>query len=359
MDYQPSAATIPRNGNNLLPPVKLRAHGRNTTELPVIVSLFCGAGGLDLGFKREGFKIGVAFDISPAAIKTHKRNFPQSAAHVADLTKLRPSGVLRYVLEAISAGTRIGIIGGPPCQGFSRANVSGKSADPRNELPRLYVRIVRKLQQAYRVEFVVFENVMGMRDVKHAPKYEGLVRGLRRRGLHVAEQELCALDFGVPQMRRRIILAAMAKGTTVPNLQPRRRSGTKSVREAIGALAAPAFFARDLTAKQIPVHPNHWTMNPKSPRFKGKKSGRSARSFKQLSWDKPSPTIAFGHREIHVHPNGRRRLSIFEAMLLQGFPRTFVLEGNLSEQVEQVSNAVPPPLARSVASAFRRALQRN
>src|SRR5260221_6604378 len=158
-------------------------------------------------------------------------------------------------------------------------------------------------------------------------------------------------------MRRRIILAAMAKGVTVPNLQPRRRRGTKNVREAIGALAAPAFFARGLTPEEIPVHPNHWTMNPKSPRFKGKKSSHTARSFKQLSWDKPSPTIAFGHREIHIHPDGRRRLSIFEAMLLQGFPESFVLEGNLSEQVEQVSNAVPPPLARSVASAFRRAFE--
>jgi DNA (cytosine-5)-methyltransferase 1 len=265
--------------------------------------------------------------------------------------------VLQKVLEVIPRNARIGIIGGPPCQGFSRANVKGKAADPRNELPKLYVRIVRKLQRAYRVEFVVFENVLGMRDKKHAAKYNALVRGLCRLGLDVAEQELCALDYGVPQLRRRVILAAMAKGASVPNLRPRRRSGTGNVKEAIGGLSAPVFFAHGLTGDEIPIHPNHWTMNPKSPRFKGRGTGRPTRSFKRLSWNKPSPTIAFGHREIHVHPNGRRRLSIFEAMLLQGFPKTFVLEGNLSEQVEQISNAVPPPLARSVASAFRRALQ--
>ena len=86
-------------------------------------------------------------------------------------------------------------------------------------------------------------------------------------------------------------------------------------------------------------------------------SDQTGRSFRRLKWDQPSPTVAYGHREIHVHPSGRRRLSIYEAMLLQGFPDEFVLEGNLSAQVEQVSNAVPPPLARSLATAIKEALQ--
>jgi DNA (cytosine-5)-methyltransferase 1 len=106
------------------------------------------------------------------------------------------------------------------------------------------------------------------------------------------------------------------------------------------------------------VHPNHWTMQPKSTRFQNPEAhAGNGRSFKRLKWDEASPTIAFGHREIHVHPNGRRRLSIFEALLLQGFPPSFVLEGNLSEQVEQVSNAVPPAMARSLANALKLALQ--
>jgi DNA (cytosine-5)-methyltransferase 1 len=98
-------------------------------------------------------------------------------------------------------------------------------------------------------------------------------------------------------------------------------------------------------------------MQPKSHRFTNPEAiNGGGRSFRRLKWDAPSPTVAFGHREIHVHPEGRRRLSIYEAMLLQGFPEGFVLEGNLSEQVAQISNAVPPPLARSVAAAVRRAL---
>ncbi|HEV2618664.1 MAG TPA: DNA cytosine methyltransferase [Acidobacteriaceae bacterium] len=354
MDYERISASASQcaKGGGREPACGQRAQA----ALPSVVSLFCGAGGLDLGFMQEGFKIRAAFDISPAAIRTHRRNFAGAAGHVADLVALGPAGVQRRILETIPPGTRIGIIGGPPCQGFSRANVNASSSDPRNELPNLYLKIIRRLQQSHSVEFVVFENVLGIRDAKHAEKYKALVRGLRRLNLHVAEQTLCALDFGVPQLRKRIVLAAMAKGAALPDLQPRRRPGLKSVREAIGGLEEPAFFVKDIDREAIPEHPNHWTMNPRSARFRGHKAGRPARSFKQLSWDRPSPTIAFGNREIHVHPNGRRRLSIFEAMLLQGFPRTFVLEGNLSEQVQQVSNAVPPPLARSIASAFRRAL---
>jgi DNA (cytosine-5)-methyltransferase 1 len=341
------------------PPLQAKPQFETEPRLPIIVSLFSGAGGLDLGFKQEGFEIGIAFDIASASIRTHKRNFPKSVAISGDLTQLRPSGVLGHVMSAIPIGSRIGIIGGPPCQGFSRANVGSKEKDPRNELPKLYVRIVRALQRAYRVEFVVFENVLGIRDVKHAHKYKNLVRGLRRLNLHVSEQELYALEFGVPQIRRRIVLAGVPKTASIPNLRPRRRTGAKSVRDAIGGLPPPVFFSRDLTAEDIPFHPNHWTMNPLSPRFQRGAKKPEARSFKRLSWSKPCPTIAFGHREIHVHPTGRRRLSIFEAMLLQGFPKTFVLEGNLSEQVEQVSNAVPPPLARSLASALRRELAKR
>jgi len=359
MDYQsPSSTRHTQRGDRLVTGRRVDGDADGRSQLPKIVSLFSGAGGLDLGFQEEGFEIEIAFDISPAAIKTHKRNFPKAAGVADDLTTLGPAGVLKNVLSAIPPGTRIGIIGGPPCQGFSRANVSAKASDPRNELPKLYVKIIRKLQTAYSVDFVVFENVLGMRDAKHATKYKGLVRGLKGLGFHVSEQELCALDFGVPQARKRVVLAAVANGATTPNLRPRRRTGSANVREAIGALPAPVFFSRDLTAKDIPEHPNHWTMNPRSPRFTLGMNGREGRSFKLLAWDKPSPTIAFGHREIHVHPNGSRRLSILEAMLLQGFTKEFVLEGNLSEQVEQVSNAVPPPLARSLASAIRRCLQK-
>ena len=325
--------------------------------LPKIVSLFSGAGGLDLGFKDAGFTISVAIDAAEAAIRTHKKNFPRTKAVVGDLIKLRPQGVLEHVRKKLVPGQRIAVIGGPPCQGFSRANTGSVSNDPRNRLPKLYLEIVEELQRLYTVEFIVFENVLGIRDKKHAKTYKALMQGIADLGFDVTEKELCSADFGVPQNRRRIVLSGMRKGQRYTPVKPRRRQGVETVREAIGGLKAPTYFKFGLEAKDIPVHPNHWTMQPKSPRFENPEAETGdGRSFKRLNWDLASPTIAFGHREIHVHPDGRRRLSIYEALLLQGFPKEFVLEGNLSEQVEQISNAVPPPLARSVALAVKRAL---
>jgi DNA (cytosine-5)-methyltransferase 1 len=93
-------------------------------------------------------------------------------------------------------------------------------------------------------------------------------------------------------------------------------------------------------------------MVPRSRKF-GENTAVGGRSFRRLSWDDKSPTVAYGHREIHVHPNGKRRLSIYEAILLQGFPKKYWITGNLSQQVEQVSNVVPPPVAKAIAKAIK------
>lgn len=342
---------------DLFPVGSVNRSPKSGTTLPKIVSLFCGAGGLDLGFKEAGYSVAVAFDAADAAIRTHRKNFPRTNAVVADLIKLQPLGVMMHVKDKIPFGQRIAVIGGPPCQGFSRANTGSRTDDPRNDLPTLYLEIVRELQRSYTVEFIVIENVLGIRDRKHANTYKALVGGIVELGFDVTEKVLCSADFGVPQNRRRIVLSGLRSGQGYTQVKPRKRKGLATVREAIGELKAPVFFKHGLMPIDIPVHPNHWTMQPRSLRFQNSETETgNGRSFRRLNWDLASPTIAFGHREIHVHPSGSRRLSIYEALLLQGFPETFVLEGNLSEQVEQVSNAVPPPLARSVALAVTRAM---
>jgi DNA (cytosine-5)-methyltransferase 1 len=338
-------------------PSDLEQSVSNESSLPYVVSLFSGAGGLDLGFHQEGFSIPIAIDMSPAAIRTHKRNFKNTTSLAADLRALKPEGVYSLVVEKIPLGSRLGVIGGPPCQGFSRANTLSQANDPRNDLPQLYLDIVKKLGEHYIVEFVVFENVLGIRDKKHSEKYSEIITGLDELGFNTTEKELCALDFGVPQNRKRVILSALRKGRGYPAVQPIKSDGLRTVREAIYGLPSPAYFRRDLSVADIPHHANHWTMQPKSKKFASPSTATSeGRSFKRLNWDQPSPTIAFGNREIHIHPSGERRLSIYEAMILQGFPKEFVLEGNLSEQVQQISNAVPPPLGRSVAAAVKTAL---
>lgn len=334
--------------------------------LPRIVSLFSGAGGLDLGFHQEGFEIAFAVDRMAAAINTHKLNFPKTMSLTGDITHRNVDtgrlDVLDEIANALADGEAIGIIGGPPCQGFSRANPKSRADDPRNQMPTFYLEIVEELQARYDVQFVLFENVMGIRDAKHSVTFHSILSRFSELKLTAGVAEHSALDYGVPQTRNRVIISGfksgIAAGSFVPKTIP-RGDVDLTVRGAIGHLSQPAFFSRSLSVDDIPTHPNHWTMTPRSKRFKGETDASSpTRSFRRLSWDKPSPTVAYGHREIHVHPSGTRRLSIYEAMLLQGFPASFILEGTLSQQVEQVSNAVPPPVARSLAAAVSLALRK-
>ncbi len=329
--------------------------------LPKIVSLFSGAGGLDLGFQRAGFPLSLAVDLSAAAIQTHRRNFPGTVSVAADLEQLGPDGVLDYVDGVVKPGDAIAVIGGPPCQGFSRANTSSVANDPRNRLPMLYLQIVEALQNKYQVEFVLFENVLGIRDVKHSDTFQGILSKFRDIGLTPDVNQYSALDYGVAQSRSRVIISGFRDKLVASNFKPRKvHAEGLTVSAVIGNLPEPAYFARGLEKSSIPHHENHWTMRPISERFsRPGGADRAGRSFRRLEWDKPSPTVAYGHREIHVHPDGRRRLSVYEAMLLQGFPRDFVLEGTLSAQVEQVSNAVPPPLAQALAVAIIAAMGRS
>lgn len=329
--------------------------------LPKIVSLFSGAGGLDLGYRDSGFPLAFAVDSSEWAIKTHQRNFKDCTSIAADLIDLQPSGVLKRLTDVLTDGEAIGVIGGPPCQGFSRANPAALASDPRNQLPILYLAIVEELQKRYDVHFVLFENVLGIKDMKHEIAFQGILTKLEQLGFSERVDEYCALDFEVPQNRRRVIISAFtsraAANMFVPKTTPRTNL---DVRAAIGGLPDPVYFTRGLIPADIPHHPNHWTMQPVSKRFSDPDGAPTGtRSFRRLSWDKPSPTVAYGHREIHVHPDGHRRLSIYEAMRLQGFPPEFILEGPLSAQVEQVSNAVPPPLARALAEATIHALRQG
>jgi DNA (cytosine-5)-methyltransferase 1 len=106
-------------------------------------------------------------------------------------------------------------------------------------------------------------------------------------------------------------------------------------------------------------------MRPISPKFNTplpEGIRRSTRSFRRLIWEEPSDTVAYGHNEIHIHPKGHRRLSIYEAMLLQGFPEErndYRLLGTLSEQVVLISDAVPPPLSSALASSIREYIEIN
>lgn len=325
----------------------------SAVKLPPLLSLFSGAGGLDLGFHQAGFQTALALDIDKSAIESFNKNIEPEVGIVADLCAIKAQGVLELLKTRIPVGSSIGIIGGPPCQGFSVANPKSLVDDPRNQLPFVYLSIVSLLSKNYDIPFIVLENVAGIRSSKHAVTYQKLLTRIKNLGYYLNEFVLDASAFGVPQVRKRVLLVGIkkVKGQKEKTIKLSPSNEVITVREAIGQLGEPTFFSKNLDSKDFPHHHNHWTMKPKSEKFRNT-STATGRSFRRIEWDKPSKTIAFGHREILVHPSGTRRLSIYEAMLLQGFPENFRLYGTLSAQVTQVSNAVPPPLAKAIASSL-------
>jgi DNA (cytosine-5)-methyltransferase 1 len=323
-----------------------------------LLSLFCGAGGMDLGFEQAGYDIGAAFDIRPDAVASYNRNLACAVARVSDIRELTAVDVENAM------GIPFGVIGGPPCQSFSIANSAHDGADPRHRLPFRYARLIADLNRSNGVGFFVFENVPGLLSKKYSHRFALLKASLSRAGFNITCCVLDAKDYGVPQTRHRLFIVGINRHL-YRNLSWQPPSASRngeplSVRTAIGGLPEPTYFEEYSSGDTLPFHPNHWCMTPRSQKFVKKGAlvpGRSSnRSFKVLSWEKPSLTVSYGNREVHIHPDCHRRLSVFEAMRLQGFPDTYTLKGTLSSQITQVSEAVPPPLARAVAESVRRRL---
>jgi DNA (cytosine-5)-methyltransferase 1 len=324
-----------------------------------VISLFCGAGGLDRGFASAGFRTIFAADSMQAAVSSFNHNAGAGVAVVLDLLNTSSANIADAVRKrvALAGAPPRGLLGGPPCQGVSNANNQSGPKDPRNRLFARYSNIVLDLDKEFGLDFFVFENVPGLKAAKNKSLYDTLVKKLGK-AYELHEAILDASGFGVPQTRRRLIIVGISRRLEGAEFQfplP-AQDAAPTVRSAIGGLPAPVFFALGTSGGDKATHINHWTMAPKSKKFSGKAASKDGRSFIRLEWDAPSRTVAYGNREIHVHPCGTRRLSIYEALCLQGFPKSFELLGNLSEQVTQVSNAVPPPVAAAVARSVAAAL---
>ena len=326
------------------------------------MSLFSGAGGLDQGFIQAGFEPVLAIDVNRAAIATYARNHPSAKTICVDLATTDPATILDLWEDNAEGVEPVGIIGGPPCQAFSSSNVHQAENDPRRKLLDNYARIIASFAERYTVDFFVIENVPGLIHNKHKTLFDEFKKAVGESDFEVTSKILDAGTFGVPQHRKRLIAVGVNRNR-YPDTELRLQEGScdppPPVGSAIKDLPEPAYCAKALTQNDVPFHPNHVAMVPRSVRFTdGSLSAGNSRglSFKVLSWNAPSYTVAYGHNEVHVHPDCHRRLSIYEAMLLQGFSHSYELKGTFTEQVRLVSDAVPPPLAEGIASTLAKAL---
>lgn len=332
---------------------------------PAVIDLFSGVGGLALGFEKVGFRVAVAVESDRNAAQTYRLNHPGVPVVESRIGSHTTARVLRR--HTRFAREIVGVIAGPPCQGYSVAG-NRWADDPRNLLYRHVARLASELN----AKFVVIENVPGARSVQGVEFAKRIEQVLRRRAFIVSRWLLNARDFGVPQRRSRLVFfaatqKALAKADTpIPSHSYTRdraspRPRTPTVLQQLQGLprVQSGVVAERLKRRGVYFH-NVSTM--RHSRRVIQKIARIPRgdgplSYRRLRYD-VAYTLVAGHRAMPVHPFLDRTINVREAARIQGFPDTYVFLGKRGTQPLQVANAVPPPLAAAVARPIRRQLAR-
>lgn len=300
-----------------------------------VVSLFSGAGGLDLGFVRAGHEVVWANDLYGDAVETYRANLGD---HVVceDIEKIPSSAIPDCDI----------VVGGFPCQGFSVANVKRHEGDKRN---RLYLQLLRVIRDK-RPAFFVAENVKGLLHFAKGKVFETILSDMRGLGYVVQARLFNVADYGVPQRRERVIFVGVREGVDFAYEFPaptHDRDGRDGRAKWVGVGAA-------LSALPDPDSPND-VPNHVYSRYKLNFNGYIG--HRPLDPEKPAPTVTArgddrGGVVILPHPNGRRRMTGRELATVQGFPPDYAFAGPLSSVYRQIGNAVPPPFAEAIARQF-------
>ncbi len=348
------------------------------------IDLFCGAGGLSVGLRKSGFNICLGVDIDKAALETYKYNLKRTKVLKEDIKNVTGEDITK--LTGIKKSDNFLLAGCPPCQGFS--NLGKRNIDDeKNELVYEYIRIINELEPT----FILMENVPGMSTGIGKEIFKKVVKKLEEM-YYVEHNTLNAADYGVPQIRKRLVLHGIRKDVyeniglerkkilPMPTHSKERKKGYKkwiTVREAIfdlPELEAGGSYedemiknhkARNLSEtninrlREIRLHDGNRKMISEELQLKchKKKNVSYTDTYGIINLDKPAPTITSGCTAIskgrYGHPTQDRGLSIREAARLQSFDDKFEFIGNMGEMSLQIGNAVPPKLAQASGKVIR------
>lgn len=322
-----------------------------------IISLFAGAGGLDLGFENAGFKVVWANEYDSTIWETYEKN------HNAPLDKRDIRTVKSDELPECD-----GIIGGPPCQSWSEAGSLRGIEDSRGQLFYDFIRLLKEK----RPKFFVAENVAGMLADIHREAVNNIINHFKTAGYDVNIKLMNAVDYDVPQDRKRVFYVGFRNDLGVNFEFPKPHDKKYTLRDAIWDLKDSALKAQDYnkTNHNALRIPNHEYMN-------GGFSTIYMSRNRVRSWDEPSFTIQAGGRHAPIHPqapkmlfveqNKRifvpgkeelyRRLSVRECARIQTFPDSFLFYyRDLADGYKMIGNAVPVNLAYNLAKSIKTAL---
>lgn len=317
------------------------------------VELFAGAGGLSCGITMAGFTPIASIEIMPEAVATYKYNFIEKKGFNETIATrdIREEQVKQDLYNEVNNHHIHLITGGFPCQGFS---MSGNRVitDPRNSLYLEMLKIVEHLQP----EFVVCENVEGLRTMLNGKIEKKIIEDYKNIGYDMNVTILNAADYGVAQTRRRVIFIGNRIG--VKNYYPKpliKKENYKTLGEEI---------ARFMTMNNDPSINHIITKHSpdmaqrilECPEGKSLYNGYSD-AWKKSPWNKPSCTVKENHGGVNLHPKLPRVLTPRELAALQSFPDDFIFKGNKSKQLVQIGNAVPPLLGKAIGLAIVKSLQ--
>ncbi|MEX0932891.1 MAG: DNA (cytosine-5-)-methyltransferase [Candidatus Pacearchaeota archaeon] len=326
-----------------------------------VIDLFSGAGGLSLGFENEGFENIFSIDLMKDYCDTYRKNFPHHKLIQEDILKLT-SEKIRKILGNNKVDV---IIGGPPCQGFSMAGNIGRTFidDPRNHLFREFARVVSVVKP----KIFVMENVARLFTHNKGKTKEEIIDSFEKLGYKVDCKILCSADYGVPQIRNRVIF--IGNKINKKNIFPQKNvKKYKTIKEAIGNLP-------QLKSGEVSTISNHQAMNHTGDMLKKmdfiKDGGdrfqipnnlrpKSGDIRKYIKYDSSKPSICItGDMRKVFHYNQNRALTVRELARIQSFPDSFLFEGNKISQQQQVGNAVPPLMAQEIAKEIKKMLKKN
>lgn len=349
------------------------------------LDLFCGIGGLTIGLQRSGIESVGGVDIWQDALDTfhHNLNLPTLCA---DLTKVTAAEICAH-FGVVAKDIDI-LVGGPPCQGFSTVG-KRDSKDPRNSLWSYYLEIVNEIRPAY----VLIENVEGLVVMEKGTVCDSIVESFAKIGYLMQWKLLRSSDFGVPQLRKRVIFLGWLDGLVPPKFPSPLCAPPVSVKDAIFDLppldageSATEYTTKPSTKYQkdrrkgskilsnheAANHPAHLVEalsyipdggNRKSiPDHLQPKSGFH-NSYARLASDKPAIAVTSNMRKPSsaraTHPKQNRGLTVREGLRLQSFDDDFLILGSRTSQYLQVGNAVPPLLAESLGKQLAIAFSSN